>query len=486
MNKAHTLINWENYPSVNTPLNEANLNKLDSSVDVIDNRVVEMDANKASKVEVNSLVADVTFDESTGIFTVTKKNGSAITIDTKMEKIAVNFTYDSTTQQIILTLIDGTKQYINLSALITQYEFINSDTITFVVQTDGSIKAEVLDGSITENKLQPNYLAQIRVETAKSETYMNNAGAYSVQSQSYAVGGTGTRDNEDIDNAKHYYEQAKMISESLSGALKPMGTVTFADLPTLSSASEGDMYNISNEFTTTSDFKEGSGFIIPAGSNVYKTSDGYWDVLAGSPVTGIKGNKEVNYRKGNVNITPDNIGAVATDGDTSNTTVAFSSADVEDGSATAWTSVSPLTSGEKHSSLFGKISTMFKNIRYLYKMLGSTDISAIGDGTATGAINELNNNLKRKYLGVAKYNNPLAFPSEWDEMVVYATNGYYCAETTIVKGAPTLHYLAGIQDNYVRFIIANNQFVIQYSMLDGNDNTSAETGFAPRLAVYYR
>ena len=52
-----------------------------------------------------------------------KKNGSKITIDTQMEKIAVNFSYNAETQQIILTLIDGTKQYIDLTALITQYEF---------------------------------------------------------------------------------------------------------------------------------------------------------------------------------------------------------------------------------------------------------------------------------------------------------------------------------------------------------------------------
>ena len=36
---------------------------------------------------------------------------------------------------------------------------------------------------------------------------------------------------------------------------------------------------------------------------------------------------------------------------------------------------------------------MFKNVRYLYKMLGTTDISGIGDGTATGGLSTLNSNL---------------------------------------------------------------------------------------------
>lgn len=110
------------------------------------------------------------------------------------------------------------------------------------------------------------------------------------------------------DGAEEYYERTKGISEGLSGQLVPMGTVTFENLPALEDAVSGWMYNISNEFTTTSQFKEGAGKVIPLGSNVYKTTDGYWDVLAGSPVSGVKGSAEATYRSGNVNITPANLG----------------------------------------------------------------------------------------------------------------------------------------------------------------------------------
>ena len=109
-------------------------------------------------------------------------------------------------------------------------------------------------------------------------------------------------------NAKKYYEQTKSISESFAGTLRPKGTVTFANLPSVSLAETGDMYNVSDEFTTTTDFAEGEGNTIPLGSNVYKNSDGKWDVLAGSPVTGVKGSEETAYRRGNVNITKENIG----------------------------------------------------------------------------------------------------------------------------------------------------------------------------------
>jgi chemotaxis protein histidine kinase CheA len=495
MNKAHSAINWENYPSDETPLNESNLNKMDAAIGVIDDRVITLDTTKATKTEVATLVADVTFEESTGIITITKKNGSKITIDTQMEKIAINFVYNPTTQQIILTLIDGTKQYIDLSALITQYEFLDSDTVAFYIDKDGKVSAIVKEGSIEEKHLEPNYLAKIKVEVAKAEssqqaaakseanakasenaakasetaakTSETNAKASetaaaksataaeasesnakvsetsasqsaatatseaasasqsastatdkaniatqkateiigkaesaadsATKAQSYAVGGTGSREGEDSDNAKYYYEQSKDVSEGLKGGLQPHGTVAFADLPALSDVNSGWMYNISDEFTTTDEFKEGAGNVIPTGANIYKTSDDKWDVLAGTPVTGIKGVNEDSFRRGNVELTAENVGAVATGGDTAENTATFTSSDVADGSASAWTTVSKLSSGEKHSSIFAKVSQMFKNVRYLYKMLGTTDISKIGNGTCTGAISSLNSGLANKY-----------------------------------------------------------------------------------------
>lgn len=495
MNKAHVPINWENYPSDETPLNERNLNKMDSAIGIIDDNVVTLDATKATKTEVATLVADVTFEESTGIITITKKNGSKITIDTQMEKIAINFDYNPTTQQIILTLIDGTKQYIDLSALITQYEFLDSDTVAFYIDKDGKVSAIVKEGSIEEKHLEPNYLAKIKVEVAKAEssqqaaakseanakasenaakasetaakTSETNAKASetaaaksataaeasesnakvsetsasessatatekassasqsadtaaekadiatqkaaeiigkaesaeesATKAQSYAVGGTGSREGEDSDNAKYYYQQAKDVSEGLKGGLQPHGTVAFADLPALADVSTGWMFNISDEFTTTDDFKEGAGNVIPAGANIYKTSDEKWDVLAGTPVTGIKGLNEDSFRRGNVVLTAKDVGAVSTGGDTAENTATFTSSDVADGSASAWTTVSKLSSGEKHSSIFAKVSQMFKNVRYLYKMLGTTDISKIGNGTCTGAISSLNSGLANKY-----------------------------------------------------------------------------------------
>lgn len=563
MNKAHSAINWENYPSDETPLNESNLNKMDAAIGVIDDRVITLDTMKATKAEVATLVADVTFEESTGIITVTKKNGSKITIDTQMEKIAINFDYNPTTQQIILTLIDGTKQYIDLSALITQYEFLDSDTVAFDIDKGGKVSAIIKEGSIEEKHLEPNYLAKIKVEVAKAESSQQAAAKSEVNSkasedaakasetaaktsetnaktsetaaaksataaaisetnakasetsasqsavtatseaasasqsastatdkaniatqkateiigkaesaadsatkaQSYAVGGTGSRDGEDSDNAKYYFEQVKDVSEAIKGGLQPRGTVAFADLPQLADCVAGWMFNISDEFTTTADFKEGAGSTVPAGANIYKTSDDKWDVLAGTPVTGVKGAKEKSYRRGNVVLTAENVGAVATGGDTAENITTFTSSDSADGSASAWTSVSKLSSGEKHSSIFAKVSQMFKNVRYLYKMLGTTDISKIGNGTCTGAISSLNDGLKNALIIKSGYYGTSGTSTPWEQDNMFNKTYHYKFKFPNVDGYKFLIGFSNISwtngNNYFQYLQATHVYTNQ-------------------------
>ena len=174
MQKIYSRINWENFPSEKTAVNESNLNKMDLAIDNLDDRVVAMDASKVDLTRANELVKEILWDESNGTLTVVKMNGSRAVIDTKLEKLAVNFTYNPQAQQLIITLDDGTVQNVDLSSLITEYEFLDSDTIAFEI-TDGKVKAIVKNGSITEDKLQPNFLADIKVESAKAVNSATNA-----------------------------------------------------------------------------------------------------------------------------------------------------------------------------------------------------------------------------------------------------------------------------------------------------------------------
>ena len=193
-------------------------------------------------------------------------------------------------------------------------------TITDTAQgyaDDAEDSKDLAAQSVTDAQAQVT-LAQQQVTLATTQA--SNSANSAKDSEAWAVGQRGGIDVPSSDEtyqnnskywqerANYWYQQAQAIAESFSGALRPMGTVTFENLPPLAQADSGDMYNVSNQFTTTSDFVEGAGIVVPLGSNVYKTVGGKWDVLAGSPVTGVKGNSESSYRRGNVNITKSNIG----------------------------------------------------------------------------------------------------------------------------------------------------------------------------------
>lgn len=202
MQKIYSRINWENLPSEKTAVNESNLNKMDLAVDNLDDRVVAMDASKVELTKANELVKEIVFDESNGTLTVVKMNGSRAVIDTKLEKLAVNFTYNPQTQQLVITLDDGTVQNVDLSALITQYEFLDSDTIAFEI-TDGKVKAIVKNGSITEDKLQPNFLADVKVEAEKAKASASAADASEKESTVQA------------NLSKEYADKAKEYSDNI-------------------------------------------------------------------------------------------------------------------------------------------------------------------------------------------------------------------------------------------------------------------------------
>ena len=164
MQKVYEPTVWKNKPSIDTPLNETNLNKLSQGVSEIDNRVITLNLTKFEKMDAQSCVKKIEYDKATGKFTITAVSGAQQVIDTMLEKLAVNFDYDPTAQQLIITLDDGSKKYVDLSALITQFEFVDSDIVYWTVGDDGKVKADIKNGSITADKLQPNYLADITVQ----------------------------------------------------------------------------------------------------------------------------------------------------------------------------------------------------------------------------------------------------------------------------------------------------------------------------------
>lgn len=202
MQKIYNRINWENFPSEKTAVNESNLNKMDLAIDNLDDRVVAMDASKVDLTKANELVKEILWDESNGTLTVVKMNGSKAVIDTKLEKLAVNFKYNPQAQQLVIALDDGTVQNVDLSSLITEYEFLDSDTIAFEI-TGGKVKAIVKNGSITEDMLQPNFLADVKVEAEKAKASASAADASEKESTVQA------------NLSKEYADKAKEYSDNI-------------------------------------------------------------------------------------------------------------------------------------------------------------------------------------------------------------------------------------------------------------------------------
>lgn len=74
------------------------------------------------------------------------------------------------------------------------------------------------------------------------------------------------------------------VDAKISSVYKPAGSAAFASLPTLAEDVLGNVYNVTDAFTTTADFVEGAGSKYPSGTNVVvvQSGDAYkFDVLAG-------------------------------------------------------------------------------------------------------------------------------------------------------------------------------------------------------------
>ena len=214
-------------------------------------------------------------------------------------------------------------------------KLVSLDNLSYVVQKVGAlfVKKELKTGSDTEYKqLSDNNLTDELVEkinsagsatavteeiteakteaVTESKTYTDTTAATAKteaieSSNSY----TDTEVGEALAEAKDYADTAESdavstsktytdeqlaaaktelqaeISTKISTAYKVKGSSAFASLPELSETEEGNVYNITDEFTTTANFVEGEGKKYPAGTNVVciEESEGVfkWDVLPG-------------------------------------------------------------------------------------------------------------------------------------------------------------------------------------------------------------
>lgn len=145
--------------------------------------------------------------------------------------------------------------------------------ITYDADNDG-----VIDKAANADQLggqAPGYYAPASSVPTKVSQVTNDAGYQTAANVEAAISAKG-------------YQTAAQVDARINAAnarvYKPQGAIAFADLPAPAQANLGSVYNITDAFTTSTSFLEGSGRKYPAGTNVavVQSGEGYaWDVLGG-------------------------------------------------------------------------------------------------------------------------------------------------------------------------------------------------------------
>lgn len=243
---------------------------IDEFATSIANRYTKAEIDSKVSTETNDLVKTLDIDLNTGVFTITKKDGTVETIDTTLEKVPTNFAFveENGMYYLKVTNTDGTSTQVDVTTLFNDYTFNNTDSIAFSTVKDGNeatITAEIRDASIGIEKLSLTAVSQLegyvssasqsaqtattkaneasesatnafnsantavnaansaQTSATSAQTSANNAAtsassasssaanatSQATLSQSWAVGNTGARDGENTNNAKYWAEQAQ-------------------------------------------------------------------------------------------------------------------------------------------------------------------------------------------------------------------------------------------------------------------------------------
>lgn len=168
-------------------------------------------------------------------------------------------------------------------------------TVTGNVTSSGTVDGQMISGQIV-TAYSSDHKKQIALECTGQ-----NAGRFSGEVSGgvlyYARMAVATP-TDDNDATTKAYVDGKVaglqtadqvqtaINSAISGVYTPKGSIAFASLPTAVAGNKGWVYNVTDAFTTTAAFVEGTGHAYGAGTNVVCVDAGSgsykWDVLAGT------------------------------------------------------------------------------------------------------------------------------------------------------------------------------------------------------------
>ena len=214
---------------------------LDNVVSDINNRYTKNEVDASIGSNTNSLIANAEYNESTGVFTFTRKDGSSVVIDTVIEKVPASMALVNEPDgsvSLVVTNQDGSTTKTNVTSLIEDTVINSSDTVNATSVTDAvkkvttytlvikpnSIGLSHIDSALTA-KFEETQSAKTAAIQAKdnavaardaaisaknsAETYASNANTYSVNSSESA-----TESANSALEAKEYAEQAASYKNS--------------------------------------------------------------------------------------------------------------------------------------------------------------------------------------------------------------------------------------------------------------------------------
>lgn len=141
--------------------------------EAIADRYTKTESETLLAIETNNLLADLDINLTTGVITVTKKDGTAETFDTALEKVPAKFEIveNNGTYALKITNVDGTSTVADITSFMNVYNFNNSDYITFEVTGEGTEKTVI--ANIKANSIGLDKLSLSVVSTL--EGYVNSA-----------------------------------------------------------------------------------------------------------------------------------------------------------------------------------------------------------------------------------------------------------------------------------------------------------------------
>lgn len=203
---------------VETQVFDLNIEKIPASISILREgnavfiRIVNDDGTYTQS-DVTDLLSQYSFIESVTLKPTISKNGANTSVKYEIKDASIKLAHLSSE---VLSTITNAVEAAQLSASNANSSAVNA--------ANSKAAAELSESNAAASKnAASGYASKAEESSDRAATHENNAKEYAVNaskatssaeenaklSKSYAVGGTGIREGENTDNAKHYYEQAK-------------------------------------------------------------------------------------------------------------------------------------------------------------------------------------------------------------------------------------------------------------------------------------